>query len=297
MAVYNLGSIHADWFYKVPRFPVNGETIPAANCVSGLGGKGANQSVALARAGAEVHHIGAIGGEGVWAAEQMKSAGVDVTHVAIQIAAPTGHALIFVTPDGENRIVICPGTNRMIEASDIKAALARAQAGDMLVMQNETNGQVEAAKRARARGMRVIYSAAPFDVTAVQAVLPHVDLLAVNEVEAEQVAAALDVPITALPVPELLVTHGPRGASWHDLKTGETLTVPAPKVVAVDTTGAGDTFVGYFCAGRDAGLPVAECLELAVAAAALKVTREGTADAIPSLKEVRSFLAETPGAE
>lgn len=297
MAVYNLGSINADWFYKVPRFPVNGETLAASTCVSGLGGKGANQSVALARAGAEVHHIGAIGGEGVWAAEQMKSAGVDVTHVAIEIAAPTGHALIFVTPDGENQIVIFAGTNRMIEENDIKAALAKAKPGDTLMMQNETNGQVQAARRARARGMRVVYSAAPFDVKAVQAVLPDVDLLAVNEVEAEQVAAALGVAITELPVKELLVTHGAKGASWHDLTSGETLTVPAPKVVAVDTTGAGDTFIGYFCAGRDAGIPLAECLELAVGAAALKVTREGTSEAIPTMAEVRSFLEETPGTD
>ncbi|WP_068116129.1 ribokinase [Tropicimonas marinistellae] len=292
MTVYNLGSINADWFYRVPRFPVDGETLAASGCKSGLGGKGANQSVAIARAGGDVHHIGAIGGEGVWAAELMKSVGVDVTHVSIDIAAPTGHALIFVNPDGENRIVIFAGTNRMIEDADIKAALAKAQPGDMLVMQNETNGQEYAARRARTRGMQVVYSAAPFDVSAVQEVLPYVDLLVVNEVEADQVATALGVSITELPVSQLLVTHGARGATWYDLASGETLNVPAPKVVAVDTTGAGDTFIGYFCAGRDAGLPIAECLELAVGAAALKVTREGTAEAIPPIDEVRSFLED-----
>lgn len=290
MAIYNLGSINADWFYRVSHCPLDGETVAAESCRNGLGGKGANQSVAAARAGADVHHIGAVGGEGIWAVEAMKSFGVDVTHVAIQIAAPSGHALIFLTPDGENRIVIFPGTNRLIEEADVKAALARAQPGDTLLLQNETNCQAYAARRARARGMRVVYSAAPFDVAAVRAVLEHVDLLAVNQVEADQLAEALGVAITALPVGELLVTHGSRGATWHDLRSGETLNVPAPKIVPVDTTGAGDTFVGYFVAGRDLGLPVAEALELAVGAAALKVTRDGASEAVPTMAETRAFL-------
>ncbi|MFV0360928.1 ribokinase [Tropicimonas sp.] len=295
MAIYNLGSINADWFYKVPHFPADGETLAAESCTGGLGGKGANQSVAVARAGGNVHHIGAVGGEGGWTLERLKSMGVDVSRVAIEGAGSTGHALIFLTPDGENRIVIHAGTNRMIAEADVSAALERAGPGDMLILQNETNCTVFAAKSARARGMRVVYSAAPFDVGAVREMLPHVDLLAVNEIEAAQVAEALGVALTALPVRELLVTQGARGATWFDLKTGETLAVPAPKVASVDTTGAGDTFAGYFCAARDRGLPVAECLELAVGASALKVTRAGTSEAIPTLAETRAFLEEIGG--
>lgn len=293
MAIYTLGSINTDWFYQVPHAPADGETVAASTCDSGLGGKGANQSVAAARAGSTVHHIGAVGGESVWALDLMRSFGVDVTHVSIELGQSGGHALIFLTPDGENRIVIYPGTNRTIAEGDVKVALAQARAADTLLLQNETNCQVEAARRARSRGMRVVYSAAPFELEAVQAVLEHVDLLAVNAVEAEQIAAAMGCDITALPVAELLVTQGEHGATWRDLSTGETLSVPAPRVTAVDTTGAGDTFAGYFCAGRDQGLPVAECLELAVGAAALKVTRPGTAEAIPGLEDVRAFLETT----
>ncbi len=290
MALYNLGSINTDWFYQVDHCPMDGETVAADGCANGLGGKGANQSVAAARAGSVVHHIGSVGGEGVWAVEQLKSMGVDVTHVAIELTEPTGHALIFVTPDGENRIVIFPGTNRMIEDADVKTALARAKPQDTLLIQNETNAQVYAAQRAKARGMRVVYSAAPFELEAVREMLPHIDLLAVNSVEAGQLAEALGVDITALPVSELLVTQGAKGATWHDLKQGQTLSVTPPEVDPVDTTGAGDTFAGFFCAGRDLGLTVAECLELAVGAAALKVTRPGTSEAIPLLSEVRAFL-------
>ena len=292
MAIYNLGSINIDWFYRVPHAPVDGETVAATACRSGLGGKGANQSVAAARAGAVVHHLGAVGNEGVWTADELKAAGVDTTHVAIELAAPTGHALIFLTPDGENRIVIFAGTNRLIAEPDVRAALSRARPGDTLMLQNETNAQLFAARLARARGMRVVYSAAPFDVEAVRAVLAEVDLLVVNSVEAGQLADALGVTITELPVPELLVTRGARGATWYDRASGETLSVAAPRVAAVDTTGAGDTFTGYFCAGRDRGLAVADCLALAVAAGALKVTREGTAEAIPTLAEVEDFRAE-----
>ncbi|PRY20674.1 ribokinase [Aliiruegeria haliotis] len=290
MAIYNLGSINTDWFYKVTRFPVNGETLAALQCRSGLGGKGANQSVAAARAGSVVHHVGAVGGEGVWAVEQMKSMGVDVTHVSIEIAAPTGHAMIFVTPDGENRIVIYPGTNRMIDDGDVKAALAKVAQGDTLLMQNETNAQLLAARKARKRGMRVVYLAAPFDLTAVREVLGYVDLLILKPGEAEQIAAALAVEVTALPVPELVVVDAVKGATWYDLKSGETLKVSAPSVEALDTTGARDTFAGFFCALRDQGSPIAECMELAIAAAALKATKDGTSEAIPALKDVRCFL-------
>ncbi|RYH10859.1 ribokinase [Tropicimonas sp. IMCC6043] len=292
MAIYSLGAINADSFYRVDRCPLNGETVVAHDCSLGLGGKGVIQSVAAARAGSQVHHIGSVGDDGVWAVEQLKSMGVDVTHVAIELGKPSGHALIFVEPDGENRIVIYPGTNRMIEEADVKTALARAQAGDMLLLQNETNAQLYAARRARSRGMRVAYSAAPLENAAVNDLLPFVDLLLLSATKAESLSGALGVPLSELPVAELIVTEGAKGATWHDLNSGETLKVSAPTVDPVDTTGAGDTFAGYFCAGRDQGAPVVECLELAVTAAALKVTRAGTSEAIPTLDEVRIFRSE-----
>lgn len=290
MTVYNLGSINIDHLYRVPHLVVPGETLAAESHAMDLGGKGANQSVAAVRAGARVVHIGAVGPEGGWTLERLAAAGVEVAHVA-RLGVATGHAVISVDPAGENAILLYPGANRVFEAGLLSAALAGAGPGDTLLLQNETAHQPEAARLARARGMRVVYSAAPFEAAAVRAVLEDVTLLVLNAVEAAQLAAALGLAAEAIPVPELLVTRGAAGAVWRSNLTGEVAEQPAFAVEAVDTTGAGDTFAGYFAAARDAGRPPAAALRLAAAAAAVKVTRAGTSGAIPALAEVEAFLA------
>ncbi|MGV6810831.1 MAG: ribokinase [Brevirhabdus sp.] len=287
MTIYNLGSINADHFYRVPHVPAPGETIAATSRSTGLGGKGANQSVAAARMGSRVVHIGAVGPDGDWAVDRLRGYGVDTDHIA-SVDTPTAHANITVGEDGENAIVIFPGANVQQELARITTALAGAAAGDTLMLQNETNAQVDAARIAREKGLRVVYSAAPFSVDAVRAVLPFVTLLVMNEVEAQQLAQALGDAAEA--VPEVLVTKGAKGAEWHEPKTKDTVFQPSFPVTPVDTTGAGDTFAGSFVAGLDQGMSVAHALELASGAAALKVTRHGTADAIPSRAETVSFI-------
>ncbi len=138
--------------------------------------------------------------------------------------------------------------------------------------------------------MPVAYSAAPFEVAAVRAVLPDVSLLLLNAVEATQLCTALGVALTALPVPRVLVTHGAQGAVLHDLAAGSETRVPAFRVQAVDTTGAGDTFAGYLVAALAEGQGVDAAMRLASAAAALKVTRTGAAEAIPFRAEAEAFL-------
>ncbi|WP_284165240.1 PfkB family carbohydrate kinase [Frigidibacter sp. SD6-1] len=285
--IYNLGSINIDHFYSVPHLPGPGETLAATAYRMGLGGKGANQSAAAAKAGARVAHIGAVGPEGGWTVERLAGWGVDTTHIA-KLDTATGHAIINVDASGENNIVLFPGANWAMPAALVETALAEAQADDLLILQNETAHQVLAAKIARARGMSVLYSAAPFDPGAVRAILPHVTILALNAVEAAQLATALGSDLAALDVPEILVTRGAEGADWR-AKSGETAFTPALKVTPVDTTSAGDTFTGYFAAGRDKGLAPAAALAWGARAAALKVTRRGTADAIPSADEVEAF--------
>ncbi len=291
MAIYNLGSINIDHFYRLDHLPAPGETLATEEYSVGLGGKGANQSAAAAKAGAKVFHIGAVGPEGRWIVDRLSSWGVDVKNVS-RIGTPTGHAIINVDAKGENSIVIFAGANRAIGLGEVELALSSAGPADTLILQNETAHQVDAARIAALKGMRVIYSAAPFDADAVSAVLNHVTLLVMNAVEAQQLTEALGVTLDQLPVPEILVTKGAEGAEWRSLATGERVTQAGLKVDAVDSTGAGDTFAGYFAAALDAGETPAGALRLATAAAALKVTRPGTADAIPTRPEVDAFQEE-----
>lgn len=282
----NLGSINIDHVYRVPHLPEPGETLGAQSYGMGLGGKGANQSVAAARAGARILHIGAIGPEGHWARAAMADCGVDVTHIA-KGEEPTGHAIIYVDAGAENVIVLYPGANRCVTGADVASALAEAGPGDSLLMQNETSAQVEAARLAAEKGLRVIYSAAPFDLEAVQAVLPHVSLLVMNEGEAAQLRAGLG----SLPQVEMIVTKGAKGAEW--LTPGaEPLVTPPFKVEPVDTTGAGDCFIGTLAAALDAGLGREEAMRRASAAAAIQVTRPGASEAMPTAEEVTAFLSD-----
>ena len=272
--------------YALPHLPVAGETLAASGLGQFLGGKGANMSVAAARAGSHVCHIGAVGPDGRWAVDRLLEYGVDTRHIA-QIDSPTGHAIIAVDQSGENQIILFPGANHAISPDQIGQALSAASAGDILVMQNETNLQVDAARMGRDLGLRVAYAAAPFDAAAVAAVLPHLDLLFLNAVEARQLQEATGKPPEALGVEDVIVTLGAEGARHFHGTTGAVQDIPALPVTPVDTTGAGDTFTGYVLSGLDRGMPMAQAMAQASRAAALMVTRHGTADVIPDLKEVQ----------
>lgn len=286
MAIWNLGSINADMVYALPHLPAAGETLAALDLQQYLGGKGANMSVAAARAGSHVCHIGAVGADGGWAVDRLFEYGVDTRHIA-QVDTPTGHAIIAVDRQAENQIILFPGANRMITFDQLGQALSQGNSGDILVTQNETNMQSEAAKMGRELGFRVCYAAAPFDADAVQAVLPFLDLLFLNEVEAQQLQQATNKTPMELGVSDVIITLGAKGARHFNAETGETQDIPAHPVTAVDTTGAGDTFTGYVLSGLDRGLPMPQAMALASRAAALMVTRPGTADVIPDLKEVQ----------
>lgn len=288
MAIWNLGSINIDHVYHLDRLPHPGETLAAQHYAQGLGGKGANQSVAAARAGAVTRHLGAMGSGDAWVAARLQDSGVDVSAIVRLDDQVTGHAIILLDRDAENSIVIHPGANRAVDEAALTRTLAAMTPSDTLLLQNETNGQVAAAQAAAAQGARVIYSAAPFDLDAVRAVMPHVAILAMNAGEAEQLFAGVPGD---LPVQGLLITRGAEGAEYRCLTTGQVFSQPSFKVSPVDTTGAGDTFTGYFAAALDQGADIPAALRLASAAAALKVTRAGAGDAIPTRAEVEAFLA------
>ncbi len=285
MTIWNLGSINADMVYALPHLPAQGETLAASGLEKFLGGKGANMSVAAARAGSRVSHIGAVGADGRWAQERLTEYGVDTRFIA-EVSSPTGHAIIAVDAQGENLIILYPGANHALEDGQIGQALASANTGDLLVFQNETNAQVEAARMARELGLAVCYAAAPFEAEAVQAVLPYLDFLILNEVEAAQLQKETGLSAAELPVRHVIVTLGSKGARY--IQQGcDPVDFAAHRVQAVDTTGAGDTFTGYVLAGMDRGMPMEQAILQANRAAALMVTRHGTADVIPDLREVR----------
>lgn len=288
MAIFNFGSINIDHFYRLPRFPAPGETLAAESYATGLGGKGANQSVAAARSGAFVRHLGAVGTDGAAALARMQAAGVDCSAVR-RIDGATGHAIIMTEPGGENQILIHPGANRGQDPGAIASALEEAELGDILLLQNETDLQADVARLAMGKGMEVFYSAAPFDAEAVAALLPLVNVLLVNAIEAEQLAATMGLGIYDLPVETVVVTRGSKGAEWI-AKGYEPIAIPAFAVQVVDTTGAGDCFTGALVASLDAGALPADAMRHAAAAAALQVTRPGTADAMPDAAEIRAFL-------
>lgn len=287
MSIINFGSINVDYVHRVPHFPQPGETLAATSFEKGLGGKGANQSIAIARAKGSVAHFGAIGQDDGWVLDQLKDAGVDVGKISVS-KTPTGHAIIYVDDHGENNIVLNGGANQTFTNASIEGALADATAGDWLLFQNETNNADHALKIARQQGMKIAYAAAPFDAQSAASIIPQVDLIAVNEIEAQQLAQALGTSVDQLNCDYVLVTKGEKGA---ELRTPSgAFTSTSFKVDAIDTTGAGDTFLGFFLAELDKGTPPETALKIASAASAIQVTRLGAASAIPSYTEVQNFL-------
>ena len=280
--IYNLGSLNLDRVVRVPHMVAPGETLAASSLATYPGGKGANQSVALARAGARVVHIGRIGADGQMLRERLADEGVDVRHVVEMSDTPSGQAIIQVDDQGQNSIVILAGANGAITASDVAAALADAPAGSWLLTQNETSSVGEAMKLAKQRGLKIAFNPAPADARVRSYPAELVDLWCLNETEHRLLHDLL--PRDLASNQEVLLTRGAGGAAlWR--ADGE-LHLPAEQVEVVDTTAAGDTFLGYYLAGVIAGLAPPARLERAIRAAAICVTRPGAMDSIPRAAEL-----------
>lgn len=291
------GSLNIDHVYTVPRFVAAGETLSSDALETFPGGKGLNQSVALARAGAETYHAGAVGADGAFLLETLRAAGVRTEHVETLPGVYTGHAIIQRNAVGENCILLHGGANRAVTRAQIDRTLARFSAGDLLVLQNEISELDYLARQGKARGMIVALNPSPMDGAVLNA-LPCADLLLLNETEAAALLAS-DMPEDFTDAARLLrkrfsaavvLTLGAAGSIYADI--GTLLTQEAFPVQAVDTTGAGDTFTGYFLAGMTEGLGAAQSLRIASAAAALAVTRPGAAPSIPARGEVSQRLKE-----
>ena len=285
--ILNIGSLNLDYVYAVPHFVEPGETLLSGRRDVFPGGKGLNQTVAAARAGAKVYHGGAVGVDGDMLLDLLRSAGADVSTVA-RVDVPTGHAIIQVSPQGENAIIILGGANRAVSPETVEKALDKVEKGDILLLQNEINGLDPIIRRAAEKGLRILFNPAPMEAAVKELPLHLLDTLVVNEGEGKALAGDMDALRAAYPDQKILLTKGSRGAS---LWTGaELLFQPASPVKAVDTTAAGDCFLGYYAAGLAEGLPYGDALRLATAASALAVQRQGAAPSIPVRREVEDYL-------
>jgi len=285
MNILNFGSLNIDLVYQVEHIVRPGETIASSAHQVFAGGKGANQSAALARAGATVFHAGHVGQDGQWLVDTLAGQGVDVQHIRVG-DVPTGHALIQVDRHGQNSIVLFAGANAQIDRGAINAVLAHFDRGDMLLLQNEINDVSYLIAAAAARGLTVCLNPAPFGPQVRAYPLESVDWLIVNETEATGLAGAATLAALAALCPHahIALTLGAAGVQYRS--PTEQFHLPAPQVEAVDTTGAGDTFIGYFLHGLTAGLTARDAIARAVQAAALCVTRPRAMGSIPAANEI-----------
>jgi ribokinase len=287
------GSLNIDLLFSVDHIVLPGETINSYSLVKSAGGKGANQAAAFGKAGMEVCMAGKIGEDGRFLLTLLQSYGVNTDNVAVYEGA-SGQALIQVNRNtGENAIVLSAGGNGMITTDEIARTLDRFTAGDTVVLQNEIPVTGVIMKAAKKRGLRIVLNPSPFDERIETLPLELADMLFVNEIEGALLAGKpektspdvlLDSITTRFPGTEIILTAGKDGAYYGFQKTREkcdSVTVPV-----VDTTGAGDTFIGYFIASRHKKLSVHEALQTACKASSLAVSRKGAMEAMPWAKEV-----------
>ena len=293
MNVVNFGSLNIDHVYAVDHFCRAGETIHTKSYTQNAGGKGLNQSIAVSRSGQKVHHAGLLGPEGTRLAELLSGSGVDLRYLK-HTDVPPGHAVIQVQPDGQNCIFLYGGSNQAVTPQEIDEVLMQLNAGDYLLLQNEIANLTYLLRAAARRGLRVVLNASPISDELLNADLSGVDWLVVNEIECAAMAGCGDAQAgyetlkQRYPSLGILLTLGSEGSvSWKD---GTEVRQCAYPVKAVDTTGAGDTFMGYFVGCLAQGMERQTAMQYASMASAISVTRPGAAASIPLMDEVRAAV-------
>ena len=289
MKILNFGSLNIDMVYRVDHIARPGETIASSAHEVFAGGKGANQSAALAAAGAEVFHAGQIGPEGQWLVDKLAGFGVNMIYT-LTGETPTGHAIIQVDNQGQNSIVLFPGANKKISHSAIDSTLSHFAQGDTLLLQNEINGIDYLIAQGKERGFKVCFNPAPYGPEVLAYPLHFVDLLIVNETEARGLLGPavadqlIDRLAAAWPQAQIVLTLGEQGAHYSSAQ--ERFYLPATPIDAIDTTGAGDTFIGYFLQGLIADMAPQVAMQRAITAAALCVAKPGAMDSTPTTTEL-----------
>jgi ribokinase len=290
--ILNFGSLNIDYVYHVDNFVIPGETKLATSLSKFGGGKGNNQSIALARAGAKVYHAGNIGQDGVFLIEELKKEGVNTNFINISSTLPTGHAIIQVNTQGENCILLCGGANQEISKTYIKEVLDNFDAGDILLIQNEISNLDTLIELAGAKQMLIYFNPAPMETKVLNYNLDLIDTFIVNQTEAATLTQSNDLDDMLIkmaqlfPKSKIILTLGQDGAIYQ--YKNQQIRQPGYKATAVDTTAAGDTFIGYFIATcLQQNVSVQSALETACHAAAIAVTRKGATASIPYSNELQ----------
>ncbi|MDR2607222.1 MAG: ribokinase [Treponema sp.] len=286
------GSLNIDLIFSVDHIVCPGETINSSALERSAGGKGANQAAALAKAGMEVYMAGKIGHDGDFLLELLQSYGVRTNHI-MHWEGATGQALIQVDKTGQNSIVLYGGGNAALKDSEVPAIISSFSAGDIVLLQNEIPVSAAVMRTARERGMKVCLNPSPFDERIADLPLELADILFVNEIEAagltglpasQDFETVLEKLAGRFPKTEIILTAGKEGA-FYALGTlrakGDIVDLPV-----ADTTGAGDTFSGFFLAARERGCDVTESLRLACKASSIAVSRKGAMASMPFAGEV-----------
>lgn len=289
MKVLNFGSLNLDYVYQVESILIPGETQASKDRQTFCGGKGLNQSIALAKAGIPVYHAGMIGEEGDILLETCAENGVNTEFIR-KIPGPSGHTVIQVDKNGQNCILLFGGANRSITREFVDEVLASFEEGDIILLQNEISELDYIIDRACEKGMMIILNPSPFDDKLNSCDLSKVSLFLVNEIEGYQITGEKEPEKILAAVKEkypkarIVLTLGGDGSVYQD-ETG-IYRQGIYKVKAVDTTAAGDTFTGYFISSLLDGTPVQEGLAMAAKASAIAVSRPGATASIPLRKEV-----------
>ena len=290
MKVLNFGSLNLDYTYQVETILIPGETQASKSREIFCGGKGLNQSIALAKAGVPVYHAGMIGEEGEILLETCRENGVNTEFIR-KIDGPSGHTIIQVDKNGQNCILLYGGANQEITRAQVDAAMECFEAGDFLVLQNEINEIAYIMEKAHEKGMKIVLNPSPMDEKIAGYPLDYVDYFLLNEIEAGDICGCqgsgrelLDKLGERFPGAKIVLTLGGDGSMYKD---GDlVLEQPIYRVPVVDTTAAGDTFTGFFIGGLMRGEEPKTALDHAAKAAAIAVSRPGAAPSIPDRSEV-----------
>lgn len=289
MKILNFGSLNIDKVYAVEEIVKGGETIDSVSFSESVGGKGLNQSIAVAKAGGNIMHAGCVGKDGEILLQALKDNNVD-TSLIKTVETASGQAIIQVDKHGQNCIILFHGANYEVDKAYIDEVMQDFAQGDILILQNEISNIDYIIEVAKTKQMKIYLNPSPINENLNKYNMQAIDGIFVNEHEGayladkEKVEDILDSLASKYPELEIILTFGDKGAYYRHKDIN--IFQPAYKVDAVDTTAAGDTFTGYFIALRQQGKSIEESLQKASKASSITVSRKGASISIPKIAEV-----------